>query len=86
MIARISEQQRPICVVLATDQKSVNLLSSLDFNVINSMISVLKPLKKLTDVLAAEKRVSVSAVKPLVQSICNKILALNSRHRPIMPA
>ena len=37
------------------------------------MISVLKPLRKLTDALAAEKRVSVSAVKPLVQSICNKV-------------
>ena len=77
MIARISEQQRSICVVLATDRKSVNFLSSLDFDVIDSMISVLKPLRKLTDALAAEKRVSVSAVKPLVQSICNKVLALS---------
>jgi len=39
------------------------------------MICVLKPLQKLTDILAAEKRVSVSAVKPLVQRICDNMLA-----------
>ena len=42
------------------------------------MISVLKPLRELTDILAAEKRVSVSAVKPLVQRICNKMLESNN--------
>ena len=50
----------------------------LDFESIDSMISVLKPLHELTDILAAEKRVSTSAVKPLVQHICNKILESNN--------
>ena len=35
---------------------------------------VLKPLHELTDILSAEKSVSVSVVKPLVQHICEKIL------------
>ena len=50
--------------------------SSLNFDVIDSVISVLKPLHELTDLLAAEKRVKVFAVKPLVQCICNNILML----------
>ena len=50
--------------------------SSLNFDVIDSVISVLKPLHELTDLLAAEKRVNVSAVKPLVQCICNNKLML----------
>jgi len=49
--------------VLASDRKAI--------------VYVLKPLRELTDILAAEKRVSVSAVKPLVQSICNNMLAIN---------
>jgi len=53
------------------------LLSLLDFDIIDSIVYVLKPLQELTDILAAEKRVSVSAVKPLVQSICNNMLAIN---------
>jgi len=32
---------------------------------------------ELTDLLAAEKRINVSAVKPLVQLICNNMLELN---------
>ena len=77
MINRIAEQQKAICVVLASDRRCISLLSLLDFESIDSMISVLKPLRELTDILAAEKRVSISAVKPLVQRICNKMLESN---------
>ena len=78
MISRIAEQQKAICIMLARDQRCISLLSLLDFESIDSMISVLKPLRELTDILAAEKRVSVSAVKPLVQHICNKMLESNN--------
>ena len=74
MLIQISEQQKAICVVLASGRKCIHLLSLLDFDVIDSVIAVLKPLHELTD-LAAEKRVSVS-VKPLVASICSKMLGL----------
>jgi len=62
--------------VLASDCKAISLLSLLDFDIIDSIVYVLKPLRELKDILAA-KRVSVSAVKPLVQSICNDMLAIN---------
>ena len=77
MMSRIAEQQKAICVVLARDRKCISLLSSLDFESLDSMIAVLKPLRELTDVLAAEKRISISALKPLVERICNKMLAPN---------
>ena len=76
MLSRISEQQKAICVVLANDRKCISLLSSLNFDVIDSVVSVLKPLRELTDLLAAEKSVSVSAIKPLVQRICSNMLIL----------
>ena len=76
MLIRISEQQKAICVVLASDRKCIHLLSLLGFDVIDSVIAVLKSLHELTDLLAAEKRVSVLAVNPLVASICSKMLAL----------
>ena len=42
---------------------------------IDSVVYVLKPLCELTDLLAAEKRVSVSAIKPM-QRICSNMLIL----------
>ena len=66
MINRIVEQQKAVCRVLASDRKSVGLIASLDFDVLDCMIAVLKPLHELTDILSAEKSVSVSLVKPLV--------------------
>ena len=53
MISRIIEQQKATCVVLASDCKCINLLSLLHFESIDSMISVLKPLRELTDILNA---------------------------------
>jgi len=34
-INRIAEQQKAVCVVLASDQKAISLLSSLDFDIIS---------------------------------------------------
>lgn len=78
MISRIAEQQKAICVVLASNCRCISLLSLLDFESIDSMISVLKPLCELTDILATEKRVSISALKPIVQRICNIMLESNN--------
>ena len=59
-ISQIAEQQKAICVVLASEHRCISLLSLLDFESIDSMISALKPLSELTDILAAKKRVSIS--------------------------
>ena len=44
---------------------------------IDSVVSILQPLCELTDFLAAEKRISVSAVKPLMLRICGNKLVFN---------
>ena len=54
MLNRISKQQKAICVLLSSDRKCINPLLSLNFDVVDSVISVLKPLHELTDLLAAE--------------------------------
>ena len=50
------------------------MLSLLNFDVIDSVVSVLQPLHELTNFLIAEKRISGLAVKSLVQHICNNTL------------
>jgi len=60
MVERLMEQMEAIRVVLASDRKSWQ-----DCDVLDSITGALKPLKEITDVLAGEKGVTVSAVKPI---------------------
>jgi len=69
MVERLMEQMEAIRVVLASDRKSWQ-----DCDVLDSITGALKPLKEITDVLAGEKGVTVSAVKPIVQYITTKVL------------
>ena len=45
-----------------------------DFDVLNSMLAVLSPLREMTDALSGEKSVSISAIKPLLIHINNVVL------------
>ena len=76
MVERLMEQMEALRVVLASDRKSSHLIPSWqDCDVLDSITGALKPLKEMTDVLAGEKGVTVSAVKPIVQHITTDILA-----------
>ena len=75
MISRIVEQQEAIRVVLANDRKTAHLIPTWqDFDVLDSMLAVLTPLREMTDTLSGEKSVSISAVKPLLRHICDTVL------------
>ena len=75
MISRIAEQQEAIRVVLASDRKSAHLIPIWqDFDVLDCVLAVLTPLREMTDLLATEKHVSISALKPLVTHVCNSLL------------
>ena len=75
MVERLVEQMEAIRVVLASDRKSARLIPSWqDCDVLDSITGALKPLKEMTDVLAGEKGVTVSAVKPIVQYITTEVL------------
>ena len=67
MPQRISEQQKAIQVVLATDGKASHLIPTWqDFEVIDSVIDAVGTLRGLTDALSAEKNITISVVHPLL--------------------
>lgn len=70
MIERILEQQEAIRVILAQDHKTLHLvLSWQDFDVLQSVMVAVKRFQVLTDFLSGEKRVTCSAIKPLLKVI-----------------
>ena len=76
MIERILEQQDAIRVVLAQDRKTSHLvLSWQDFYVLQSVMAAIKPFQDLTDLLSGEKRVTCSAIKPLLKVIYDKMVS-----------
>ena len=68
MIDRIVEQQEAIRMV------TVNRITWQDFDVLDSMLAVLSPLRKMTDLLSGEKFVTVSIIKPLLNYLYSEIL------------
>ena len=75
MIARILEQQQAICGVLAEDRGHWHCMPSPhDFTVLEAVSSVLQPLQVFTDALSGEKNVTVSAIRPLLKHITDKLL------------
>ena len=74
-IERIVEQQDPIRVVLSQDGKVSHLVPSWqDFDILKSVLEAVKGFKDLTDLLSGEKRVTCSAVKPLIEVIHDKMV------------
>ena len=75
MIERIVEQQDAIRVILSQDRKVSHLVPSWqDFDVIKSVLEAVKGFKDLTDLLSGEKRVTCSAIKPLIEVIHYKMV------------
>lgn len=76
MISRIMEQQEPIRIILANDRRTAHLVPTWqDMDVLESVVAVLSPLREFTDLLAGEKKVTVSAILPLLRHIQDSILA-----------
>ena len=75
MIERIIEQQDAIRVGLGQDRKVSHLIPTLqDFDVLQSVLEAVRDFKDLTDLLAGEKTVTCSAIKPLIEVINDKIV------------
>lgn len=76
MIDRIIEQWEPIRCVLGSDQTSAHLVPTWeDQDVLDSVIVLLCPLRDFVDLLAGEKRVTISAVLLLLSHMKEKVLA-----------
>ena len=73
MVKRIVEQQDAVRVVLGQDRRVSHLVPTWqDLDVLQSVLEALKGFDKLTDLLSGEKRVTCSAIKPLIKLIGDK--------------
>lgn len=75
MVKRIKEQIDAIRTVLSNDRKASHLVPTWqDSDVIDSLIAAIEPLEEITDLLSGEKRVTSSAIKPLLKHLVSKVL------------
>ena len=78
MIGRILEQEACIRRLLATDRKHSHLIPTWqDLDVLESMRGALGPLEDFTDMLSGEKKVTVSAIKPVLHILKTKVLKVS---------
>lgn len=77
MVERILEQEDAIRQVLSKDKNSCHLVPTWqDKEILSSVNNALSALKDFTDILSAEKHVTVSAIKPILNHLRNDILAI----------
>ena len=76
ILDRILEQERALVQILGADTKTAHLKPLWqDTEVIESIVSALKSVSDLTDVLSREERVTASYLKPLLNHLQNEALA-----------
>lgn len=84
MMQRIMEQQDAIRIVLSQDRKVSHLVPTWqDFDVLESVLEAVKGFADLTDLLSGEKRITCSAIKPLIEVINSKIVAPKTSDTPL---
>lgn len=75
MVSRFLEQQQAVCAVLAEDRSSWHLMpKDTTITILEDLSQLLSPLHDFTDALASEKRVTMSALKPIMEHITTEIL------------
>ena len=72
------EQEKAVCQVLSTDSKTTHLkLRWQDTEAIESIVAVLESVADFTDILSAEKQVTASCLRPLLNHLCTEALVEN---------
>ena len=78
MLQRLLEQEKAVCQVLGADPKTNHLkLRWQDTEVIESIVGALKPVADFTDALAAEKQVTTSCLRPMMEHLNTEALVEN---------
>jgi hypothetical protein len=78
IVSRFLEQQQPISSVLADDWSSWALMpKEHHVTTLEKLRQLLSPLNDFEDALASEKRVTMSAVKPIMEHIIGEILLID---------
>jgi hypothetical protein len=74
MLERFLSQQQPVCATLAGERGTWHLMpKDADISVMEQLCQLLEPLK-FTDELASETRVTLSAIKPVLDHITRDVL------------
>ena len=80
MVSHIVEQQQAISAVLAEYRKNwYRMPSDSEFSVLQTVVTVLKPLSILVDALSGGKQVTISAILPALKHIRKLWLQLRER-------
>ena len=75
MVERMLEQVDAVKSVLSEDRTSAHLVPAWqDCDILHSIAAILKPLKCMTGALSGESCVTISAVKPLLNHLLQKVL------------
>ncbi|XP_029571196.1 zinc finger BED domain-containing protein 1 [Salmo trutta] len=75
MLERFLSQQQPVCATLAGERGTWHLMpKDANVSVMEQLCQLLEPLSKFTDALASETRVTLSAIKPVLDHITRDVL------------
>ena len=76
MLERLVEQERALVQILGADLKTTHLKPRWqDTEAMESVVSALKPISDLTDILSGEEHVTASCLKPLLDHLHNEAIA-----------
>ena len=76
MMERIIQQQQPLCAALLELRKTDLIPSDTEITSMEVFVEIMRPIVEITEVIGGEKRVTISAVRPLLHKLMNKHLAL----------
>lgn len=75
MLERFLSQQQPVCATLAAERGIWHVMpKDADISVMEQLCQLLEPLSKFTDALSSETRVTLSAIKPVLDHITHDVL------------
>ena len=77
MVARILEQQQPLCATLLELKKGDLMPTDAEFTTMEDYVQIMKPLVDITEAIGAEKWVTISTIRPLLHKILNCIFKPN---------
>ena len=69
MLKRIVEQQQPLCNMLVASKRKDLDLSDKEVTIIENIIQILEPMKKVTKLFSGETYVTLSGVLPAIRYI-----------------
>ena len=73
MIERVLEQQSAVCATLIDQKRLVVMPQDSEFKILEGISKVIKPFRCITSQIFGEEYVTVSALKPLILYLVNKL-------------